>query len=145
MKKSETVADTLYLRQHGWCHCERSFNTSKGDFEGGVSVYQCNHNEDGKWTGTGTAFSKRERSYKGQQRKDLGGQDAIWYLVSGEKVGTGGDGEPLVKNVCAQKVVAWDGCNFFVEESVVNGSQWSDHEGYPNCTCLNMDDMLKQT
>ena len=33
--------EAFYLRQNGWCHCQRSFNTAGGTFERGVSVYEC--------------------------------------------------------------------------------------------------------
>lgn len=140
-----TPAGTLYLRQNGWCHCVRSFNTATGTFEDGVSVYECAHVSGANWRGVGPAFEKRERLCQEQQRRHLGGVDVTWYLVSGERAGTGGDGEPLLHAVVAYKIVEWDGENYFRVVSDAEEEAWSDHDGYPDCRCQTIDDLLAQT
>jgi hypothetical protein len=137
----------MYLRQGEWCECERSCNTSTGRLEAGVSVYECRAAGSGKWVGTGPAFEKRERSHRGQDRKYLGGvdengTDIAWYLVTGDQVGTGGDKEPLLKNVMAHKIVSWDGMQFFVEVSDAQDEVHCNHPGFPECTCGSIDDIL---
>lgn len=131
----------LFLRQNGWCHCGRSCNSFTGRLEEGVSVYDCEHVSGTNWRGVGPAFEKRERDFRGQQRKNLGSVEAKWYLVSGDRVGTGGDGDPLLRNVVAHKMVEWDGKDYFVEVSEAKGQIWSDHEGYPKCHCQTIYDV----
>ncbi len=135
----------MYLRQGRWCECERSFNTADGTFEAGVSVYECEATHEGGWRGTGPAFAKRERAFRGQQRTHLGGVDSIWFLVDGEIKGTGTDGEPLLKNVVPRKIVEWDGCSFFLVKGEPTDDCHDNHQDYPECTCESLDDILART
>lgn len=131
-----------YLRQGKWCQCERSCNSVSGILEAGISVYECKCIDEIKWQGVGIAFKKREDIFKGRQRCNLGTR-SIWYLVSGDCIGKGGDHEPILKNVVAHKIVEWDNVNYFVEVSEINGStQVKNHKGYPNCNCQTIYDIF---
>jgi len=123
----------MYLRKGEWCECERSFNTSAGEFEAG---------EGGNRRGHGAAFTKREQLFSGQRRKLLAGANTTWYLVTGDQVGTGADGEPLLKNVIPHRIVVWDGERFFRETRVLQSKVVNNHPGCPNCTCESIGDIL---
>jgi len=139
------IAEPLYMRHGGWCHCQRSCNTATGQLEKGVSVFECEQVDGTKWQGMGHAFEKHAFCFRGQQRKFLGGVGTPWYLVTGEHVGIGGDQEPLLRNVVAQKIVEWDGANYFVEKpDAVPANVCKNHNQYPQCRCDNMDDVLDQ-
>lgn len=129
----------MYLRIGEWCECERSCDTSRGRLEAGISVYECEDAGQGKWQGKGAAFAKRKR-HMGQQKK-LG--PGTWYLVTGERVGTGADKEPLLKKVTPHKIVVWDGSGFFIEKTVVQSIKYKHHQGFRECTCDSIDDILK--
>jgi hypothetical protein len=134
----------FYLRSQGWCHCQRSFDMAGGKFEQAVSVYDCVSAGDGKWTGQGPGWEKRERLMSNRPPAELGA--GTWYLVSGNECGFGADGEPLIKDVVAQKAVLWDGAQCFVETGPPASPQpWEDHPAYPDCTCVSVDDLLKLT
>ena len=48
-----------FIRQGGWCECERSCNCDLGKFEKGVSVYECKQ-VGGRWQCTGPAWNKNK-------------------------------------------------------------------------------------
>jgi len=135
----------MYLRQGRWCECERSFNTAAGTFEAGVSVFECDDAQGGKWRGIGPAFAKHEKAFRGQQRTKLGGVGSIWFLVDGEVNGTGADKEPLLKNVIPRKIVAWDGSSFFLVTGEPTDDCHDNHPDYPECKCESIDDLLART
>lgn len=128
----------FYLRQGGWCSCERSCNSASLGLEDGVSAYECDGS--GPWAGRGEAFAKRERAFRGQQRRLLGGLSP-WYLVTGDVVGTGADGEPLLKNVVAHREIAWDGQAHFVDVGACASPIVALHPEHPSCRCMTPDDL----
>jgi hypothetical protein len=71
---------------------ERSHNHAMGTIEKGVSVYELDENDNpivptkGEWAADDLAF---------RQRRETGTR----YIVQGDRVGTGHDGEPLLRNV----------------------------------------------
>ncbi len=80
----------VYLRIGDWHSSERSRNYARGETEAGVSVYDIGQDGnpvvgDGEWTA--------------QDLADRLSSEAPKYLVQGEYVGVGGDGEPLLRNV----------------------------------------------
>jgi hypothetical protein len=135
----------IYLRRDEWCQLEHSCNASSKQLEAGVSVFECDNSGNGKWRGVGPAFSQHERSFRGQGRKLLDGLNSTWYLVTGDMVGTGGDSEPLLKNVKPLKVVKWDKVDYFVEAEDVTQIEFMNHPGYPNCYCDSVEDVLPFT
>ena len=147
MDQSHCKQESLFIRQNAWCKCERSCNVSTGELEIGVSVYSARR-VDAHWEAYGLAFQKRERTFD-SQRELLGGIDREgnpipWYLVSGEMVGTGSDGEPLLKNVRAIARLQWDGARFFdVVEDGIRDFQHLCHEEFPDCVCDSVETMLE--
>src|SRR5437879_64462 len=112
MKDPKTVPrsdqEQRFIRNQVWCECERSCNVSTGQLEKGLSVYDCRRVSDGIWEPTGPGFDVRAKKFEGQERKHLDGLHP-WYLVSGRLVGTGSDGEPLIKEVKVHATLGWDG------------------------------------
>lgn len=131
---------SFYLRQGPWCPCERSCNTASGTLELGVSAYECDFLSPGSFKGKGKAFQKRERAFSGQQRKHLG-SGSPFYVVTGNVVGTGADGEPLLKKVVAHVRVVWDEVGQFNTTGKVTKRPHAPHPGYPNCRCLTVDEL----
>lgn len=83
-----------FIRDGGWCSCEKSCNSVTGKLESGLSVYPCKH-QDPHWIPEGPAWQKN-----GRARVNAPG--ARWFLVEGTPTGAlGGDREPLIANVTA--------------------------------------------
>lgn len=131
--------NVFFLRDGEWCKCERSCNTAAGRLECGVSVFECEDAGGGNWRGKGPAFTRREQVFKGQRRKLLCGRQT-WYLVKGNCVGTGADGEPLLKTVTPHRIVVWDGEEFFQEKKTVQNISYKQHLEFPLCTCQAVQD-----
>jgi hypothetical protein len=86
----------IYLRFGAWPKEERSANYVNDENEWGVSVYPARYNaEQGCWE-YDTADSAYHIAYGGMAQ-------ILWrrpvYLVTGDEVGRGQDGEPLLRNV----------------------------------------------
>lgn len=82
-----------YLRFKSLPKGERSRNHETGRLEDGVSVYALEWDVLGrawKLVMTGNPFQFVLNSFRG---------DVPAYIVTGERVGTGSDGEPLIRNV----------------------------------------------
>jgi hypothetical protein len=82
--------DDLYIRFGDTPEGEQSYDSRNDKLEDGVSVYDAYKNDDDVWMPTGNMI---------QTVLVLATRDT--YLVTGDKVGTGADGEPLLKNVKA--------------------------------------------
>lgn len=95
----------VYVRFGDWHPSERSRNYRTGDIEAGVSVVDTRwdrknrqwdlqvDDSDGLADTLGGHFNERCRKLEEDRRVD-----PIW-LVTGELVGVGGDGEPLLRSV----------------------------------------------
>lgn len=126
---------TAYIRQGSWCLCERSCNSASLTLEDGVSVYEARQVAPGKWEPHGVAWAKRARC---QQPRFLGYDQegrAPWFLVTGRRVGTGFDGEPVLKEVLAHQHLQWDGSQYFDVVGAVHQQPLAPHPGYPECYC----------
>lgn len=126
---------TYYIRQGAWCPCERSCDSANFKLEKGVSAFEAVSAAPNKWRAQGLAFEKRARACDRQQRKVL---DAVepWFLVSGTYVGTGYDGEPLLKGVKAHCRLEWDEAQLVVNVGPCDGLQHRRHPQFPDCVCL---------
>lgn len=92
---------TRYLRVGAWRDSEQSWNFATGGFEQGVSVYALDPEgmpvvpPDGEWAES--------------DLHDRLASDEPKYLVTGNVVGCGGDGEPLLRNL--RIIGTWHGPN----------------------------------
>lgn len=104
---TESMSSTVFIRFGDWHHTERSRNYATGDTEIGVSVFEAvkegqkyrilldeEHDPDGRQADTYWGWMK-----KFDQEKDWGHDPEPIYIVTGEVVGTGYDGEPLLKGL----------------------------------------------
>ena len=86
------IGKLRYLRFGPIPKSEQSHNHAMGTIEKGVSVYALDENDNpivptkGEWAADDLAF---------RQRRETGTR----YIVQGDRVGTGYDGEPLLRNV----------------------------------------------
>lgn len=87
--------DDIYIRFGTLPKGGRSRNWASGEYERGVSVYRAHYNIN---TGTYQPFG----ALPGAEIAHLLRGSKIW-LVTGDKVGTGSDGEPLLSNI---KIIA---------------------------------------
>lgn len=83
--------DDIYIRFGALPKGGKSRNWASGKYEDGVSVYRARYNVS---TGTYQAWG----ALPGAEIAHLMRGSKIW-LVTGDKVGTGSDGEPLLSNI----------------------------------------------
>lgn len=81
----------IYLRIGRWDDSERSRNFATGEFEAGVSVYDLDP--------AGAPIDPGEGEWSADDLRDRLAGDDPKFLVTGDVVGEGGDGEPLLRNV----------------------------------------------
>lgn len=99
----------IYVRIGTWRPEEYSLNYAKGDVEVGVSVFEAEpagnrlrillddeHDPDGRQADTLSGLLAR--IVEQRRRRDYMDQDPI-FVVSGDYVGVGHDGEPLLKKL----------------------------------------------
>jgi hypothetical protein len=130
LARPEPVASTTrFLRYSAWCVCERSCNAATRALEAGVSVYEC-YEVGAHWHPIDSrALSKNETTLT----------RTPWFLVTGEvQPSTGGDGEPLLKNVQCVSDLAWDAAA--KRFALLNGGafQHRNHPGHgtaAGCAC----------
>ena len=91
--------DIRYIRCGDWCACGRSQIGISSDFEPGISAYTARRN--------GNAWQPTDRCF---WRKNLTTTDgpSPWYLLAGTVIGQGSDDEPLLEDVTAVGVLAWN-------------------------------------
>lgn len=103
----QTTMKTVYVRFGQWRPDETSFNYAAGDIEAGVSVFEAvlhgnrfkillddEHDPDGRQLDTLLGWAERISS----QARRMVEQTPI-FIVSGDYVGVGYDGEPLLKRL----------------------------------------------
>lgn len=99
-----TGAKTAYIRYGGLPRDRRSYNSRENVYEAGVSVYRADVYPAEYTNGAGKAFLLDHYTL------DLDGVDFVStmfitrseraaYLVTGDEIGTGADGEPILANV----------------------------------------------
>lgn len=81
---------TRYLRIGAWHPSEQSRNYATGDIEAGVSVYDLD--------GQGRPIAPDGEWAEDDLRDRLASDEPKW-LVEGDLVGEGHDGEPLLQNI----------------------------------------------
>ena len=106
-----TGATEAYIRYGSLPRDRRSYNSREGAYEAGVSVYRARVYPAEYTNGAGKTFLLDHYAL------DLDGVDfasALFitrgeraaYLVEGDEIGTGADGEPILENVRIVKCVA---------------------------------------
>lgn len=99
LKLDET--DPIYIRYTRLPKGGRSRNHATGELEAGVSCYNARRTLDGGYVLAGGGLSDAAISYT------LAG--AVVLLLSGEHVGSGSDGEPVLRSPKVLAELTWDG------------------------------------
>jgi hypothetical protein len=94
---SELPDDELYIRFGAIPEGERSWDNRNDQWENGVSVYACERDATDKDAPEGVNGAYYLSGTMLQTVFALMTRDT--YLVTGEQVGTGADGEPVIENV----------------------------------------------
>jgi hypothetical protein len=81
-----------YLRVGTWRDSEESWNYATGDFEDGISVYALDPT-------TGQPIVPPDGEWADSDLADRLASDDPKFIVTGRETGTGGDGEPLLRDV----------------------------------------------